>query len=134
MDLWLQISFATLTFISTKKMLSLYEDTSLVDKVMKSFQGSGLLCAYGIATSLMNSGEQWLVPILKSPWFDLYVRINFRLIKKWRGTESGWGQRFCLRRYLIYQIYAFSLSQHVFHTTMEPIYCEGEDAYIWWMR
>ena len=67
MDLWLQISFATLTFISTKKMLSLYEDTSLVDKVMKSFQGSGLLCAYGIATSLMNSGEQWLVPILKSP-------------------------------------------------------------------
>lgn len=48
-------------------MLLLYEDTSLVDKVMKSFQGSGLLCAYGIATSLMNSGEQWLVPILKSP-------------------------------------------------------------------
>ena len=48
-------------------MLLLYEDTSLVEKVMKSFQGSGLLCAYGIATSLMNSGEQWLVPILKSP-------------------------------------------------------------------
>ena len=96
-------------------MLLLNEDTSLVDKVMKSFQGSGLLCAYGIATSLMNSGEQWLVPILKSPWFDLYVRINFRLIKKWREKESGWGQRFCLRRYLMYQIYASSLSQGVPH-------------------
>ncbi|XP_050268891.1 probable trehalase isoform X2 [Quercus robur] len=41
---------------------SFYSDTSLVEKVMKSFQDSGLLCAYGIATSLTNSGEQWDFP------------------------------------------------------------------------
>ncbi|GMY30598.1 probable trehalase [Fagus crenata] len=41
---------------------SFYSDTSLVEKVLKSFQGSGLLCAFGIATSLMNSGEQWDFP------------------------------------------------------------------------
>ncbi|KAB1215511.1 Trehalase [Morella rubra] len=41
---------------------SFYSDTSLVEKVVKSFQSSGLLCAAGIATSLTNSGQQWDFP------------------------------------------------------------------------
>lgn len=38
-------------------------DTSIVEKVRKSFQSSGLLGAAGIATSLIRSGEQWDFPI-----------------------------------------------------------------------
>ncbi|KAK6263301.1 hypothetical protein QUC31_009117 [Theobroma cacao] len=34
-------------------------DTPLVEKVTRSLQSSGLLCAAGIATSLTNSGNQW---------------------------------------------------------------------------
>ncbi|XP_042952834.1 probable trehalase [Carya illinoinensis] len=41
---------------------SFYSDTPLVEKAMKSFQSSGLLHAFGIATSLKNSGEQWDFP------------------------------------------------------------------------
>ncbi|XAR55174.1 Alpha,alpha-trehalase [Bertholletia excelsa] len=37
-------------------------DTKLVEKVMQSFQKSGLLHAAGIATSLTNSGQQWDFP------------------------------------------------------------------------
>ncbi|XAR55173.1 Alpha,alpha-trehalase [Bertholletia excelsa] len=37
-------------------------DTKLVEKVMLSFQKSGLLQAVGIATSLTNSGQQWDFP------------------------------------------------------------------------
>lgn len=37
-------------------------DTSIVEKVRKSFQSSGLLGAAGIATSLIRSGEQWDFP------------------------------------------------------------------------
>ncbi|XP_062074671.1 trehalase-like [Humulus lupulus] len=37
-------------------------DGFVVEKVMRSLQSSGLLCAYGIATSLTNSGEQWDFP------------------------------------------------------------------------
>ncbi|XWS50130.1 hypothetical protein CRYUN_Cryun12cG0062200 [Craigia yunnanensis] len=37
-------------------------DTPLVEKVMRSLQSSGLLCAAGIATSLTNSGQQWDFP------------------------------------------------------------------------
>lgn len=36
-----------------------YSDGALVEKVMKSLQGSGLVCAVGIATSLVNSSQQW---------------------------------------------------------------------------
>ncbi|PON73593.1 Glycoside hydrolase [Parasponia andersonii] len=38
---------------------SFHSDGFLVDKVMRSLQSSGLVCASGIATSLTNSGEQW---------------------------------------------------------------------------
>ncbi|KAL6177822.1 hypothetical protein ACLB2K_049344 [Fragaria x ananassa] len=41
---------------------SLYSDTSMVEKVTRSLQSSGLLCAAGIATSLTNSGQQWDFP------------------------------------------------------------------------
>uniref|UniRef100_A0A2N9H7U0 Trehalase n=1 Tax=Fagus sylvatica TaxID=28930 RepID=A0A2N9H7U0_FAGSY len=41
---------------------SFYSDTTLVEKVMKSLQSSGLVCPAGIATSLTNSGEQWDLP------------------------------------------------------------------------
>ncbi|KAK8655138.1 hypothetical protein V6N13_107728 [Hibiscus sabdariffa] len=37
-------------------------DIHLVEKVTKSLQTSGLLCAAGIATSLTNSGQQWDFP------------------------------------------------------------------------
>ncbi|KAK6263303.1 hypothetical protein QUC31_009119 [Theobroma cacao] len=37
-------------------------DTPLVEKVTRSLQSSGLLCAAGIATSLTNSGNQWDFP------------------------------------------------------------------------
>ncbi|XP_052876846.1 trehalase-like isoform X2 [Gossypium arboreum] len=37
-------------------------DTPLVEKVTRSLQSSGLLCAAGIATSLTNSGHQWDFP------------------------------------------------------------------------
>ncbi|KAK8366365.1 hypothetical protein V6Z12_A02G115000 [Gossypium hirsutum] len=37
-------------------------DIHLVEKVTKSLQNSGLLCAAGIATSLTNSGQQWDFP------------------------------------------------------------------------
>ncbi|KAE8694309.1 putative trehalase [Hibiscus syriacus] len=37
-------------------------DASLVEKVMRSLQSSGLLCAAGIATSLTSSGHQWDYP------------------------------------------------------------------------
>lgn len=37
-------------------------DASVVEKVMESFQSSGLLCSAGIATSLTNSGQQWDFP------------------------------------------------------------------------
>ncbi|KAK9275467.1 hypothetical protein L1049_022734 [Liquidambar formosana] len=37
-------------------------DGLMVEKVMKSLQSSGLLCAAGIATSLTNSGQQWDFP------------------------------------------------------------------------
>lgn len=35
--------------------MSICEDTPLVEKVTRSLQSSGLLCAAGIATSLTNS-------------------------------------------------------------------------------
>ncbi|EOY25128.1 Trehalase 1 [Theobroma cacao] len=37
-------------------------DAPLVEKVMRSLQSSGLLCAAGIATSLTNLGNQWDFP------------------------------------------------------------------------
>ncbi|KAF8379991.1 hypothetical protein HHK36_027459 [Tetracentron sinense] len=37
-------------------------DGPTVEKVMKSFRSSGLLCAAGIATTLTNSGQQWDFP------------------------------------------------------------------------
>ncbi|XVF12917.1 hypothetical protein REPUB_Repub08aG0161400 [Reevesia pubescens] len=37
-------------------------DTPMVEKVTRSLQSSGLLCAAGIATSLTNSGQQWDFP------------------------------------------------------------------------
>ncbi|GMI89115.1 trehalase 1 [Hibiscus trionum] len=37
-------------------------DVHLVEKVTKSLQTSGLLCAAGVATSLTNSGQQWDFP------------------------------------------------------------------------
>ena len=43
--------------------MSICEDTPLVEKVTRSLQSSGLLCAAGIATSLKNSGQQWLVSL-----------------------------------------------------------------------
>ncbi|GMN31402.1 hypothetical protein TIFTF001_003245 [Ficus carica] len=41
---------------------SFHSDPILVNKVMRSLQSSGLLCACGIATSLTNSGQQWDFP------------------------------------------------------------------------
>ena len=38
-----------------------YEDAALVENVMGNFQSSGLVNVAGIATSLINSGQQWLV-------------------------------------------------------------------------
>jgi len=37
------------------------EDAALVKNVMGSFRSSGLIHVAGIATSLINSGQQWLV-------------------------------------------------------------------------
>ncbi|XVF53127.1 hypothetical protein PTKIN_Ptkin05aG0075200 [Pterospermum kingtungense] len=39
-----------------------HSDTHLVEKVTRSLQSSGLLCAAGIATSLTKSGQQWDFP------------------------------------------------------------------------
>ncbi|CAL2260699.1 unnamed protein product [Prunus armeniaca] len=39
-----------------------FSDASLVEKVTRSLQSSGLLCDAGIATSLTKSGEQWDFP------------------------------------------------------------------------
>jgi alpha,alpha-trehalase len=39
-----------------------FADTAKSEKVMASLQKSGLLCAAGIATSLTNTSQQWLVP------------------------------------------------------------------------
>ncbi|XP_034895666.1 probable trehalase isoform X1 [Populus alba] len=39
-----------------------HSDAALVENVMRSFQGSGLVHAAGIATSLINSGHQWDFP------------------------------------------------------------------------
>lgn len=39
-----------------------HSDPSIVENVLRGFQRSGLLGAYGIATSLRNSGEQWDFP------------------------------------------------------------------------
>uniref|UniRef100_A0A7N0UL11 Trehalase n=1 Tax=Kalanchoe fedtschenkoi TaxID=63787 RepID=A0A7N0UL11_KALFE len=41
---------------------SFHSDESLVEKVVKSLQCSGLLGAAGISTSLTNSGQQWDLP------------------------------------------------------------------------
>ena len=35
------------------------EDVKLVDEVVSSLENSGLICAAGIATSLIESGQQW---------------------------------------------------------------------------
>ena len=51
----------------------IYEDKSLVKKVMESLKKSGLLHAAGIATSLTNSGEQWLVTSLYSPFVRFFM-------------------------------------------------------------
>ena len=40
----------------------MFKDLSVVEKVLRGFQSSGLLGAFGIATSMKNSGQQWLVP------------------------------------------------------------------------
>nr|XP_010919275.1 probable trehalase [Elaeis guineensis] len=40
----------------------LCKDGTMVEKVLKSFQSSGLLHAAGIATSLSNTGQQWDFP------------------------------------------------------------------------
>ena len=70
MDICSQITFATYTctnlcykLMNTENafVVYIYVDTTLVEKVMKSLQSSGLVCPAGIATSLTNSGEQWLV-------------------------------------------------------------------------
>jgi hypothetical protein len=70
----MQITFATYTctilcctLMNTRNagVFYIYEDPSLMEKVLRSFQSSGLLGAFGIATSLRNSGEQWLVTSLK---------------------------------------------------------------------
>jgi hypothetical protein len=66
----MHITFATFTctifcctLMNTKNACVVYidEDPSLVEKVLRGFQSSGLLGAFGIATSLKNSGQQWLV-------------------------------------------------------------------------
>ncbi|XP_022145920.1 probable trehalase [Momordica charantia] len=41
---------------------SFYSDSIRLKKVMKSLQNSGLLCDSGIATSMINSGQQWDFP------------------------------------------------------------------------
>lgn len=46
---------------NTKNSTACCSDTSLVKKVKKSLKSSGLVRAVGIATSLANSGNQWLV-------------------------------------------------------------------------
>jgi alpha,alpha-trehalase len=50
--------------MNTKNAFVVYtfKDPSVVEKVLRGFQSSGLLGAFGIATSLKNSGQQWLVP------------------------------------------------------------------------
>ncbi|KAL4019157.1 hypothetical protein IC575_022801 [Cucumis melo] len=41
---------------------SFYSDSRQMKKVLKSLRNSGLLCNAGIATSVINSGEQWDFP------------------------------------------------------------------------
>ncbi|KGN50019.1 probable trehalase [Cucumis sativus] len=41
---------------------SFYSDSRQMKKVLKSLRNSGLLCNAGIATSMINSGEQWDFP------------------------------------------------------------------------
>ncbi|XP_038874264.1 probable trehalase [Benincasa hispida] len=41
---------------------SFYSDSKQMKKVLKSIRNSGLLCNAGIATSMINSGEQWDFP------------------------------------------------------------------------
>lgn len=40
-------------------MMMMIEDVKLVDGVVESLENSGLVCAAGIATSLIKSGQQW---------------------------------------------------------------------------
>ncbi|KAJ0106585.1 hypothetical protein Patl1_17457 [Pistacia atlantica] len=59
-------------------------DTCLVKKVKKSLESSGLVCAVGIATSLINSGNQWDYP---NGWAPLQHMIIEGLLRS--GSEEA---------------------------------------------
>ncbi|KAK2664312.1 hypothetical protein Ddye_002886 [Dipteronia dyeriana] len=59
-------------------------DTSLVEKVRQSLQSSGLVCAAGIATSTINSGEQWDFP---NGWAPLQHMIVEGLVRS--GSQEA---------------------------------------------
>ncbi|KAL5747755.1 hypothetical protein ACOSQ2_025052 [Xanthoceras sorbifolium] len=59
-------------------------DTSLVEKVRQSLQSSGLVCAAGIATSTIKSGEQWDFP---NGWAPLQHMIVEGLVRS--GSQEA---------------------------------------------
>ncbi|KAE9451083.1 hypothetical protein C3L33_16996, partial [Rhododendron williamsianum] len=65
--LWIEL------FNSENVAVEIYEDGTLVEKVMQSFRSSGLLRAAGIATSLTNTGQQWDFPNGWAPLQHLIV-------------------------------------------------------------
>ncbi|XP_057799475.1 probable trehalase [Salvia miltiorrhiza] len=59
-------------------------DAKLVDEVTESLEKSGLICAAGIATSLIESGQQWDFP---NGWAPLQHMIAEGLVKS--GSEKA---------------------------------------------
>ncbi|KAK4844923.1 hypothetical protein QYF36_026087 [Acer negundo] len=67
-------------------------DISLVEKVRQSLQSSGLVCAAGVSTSTINSGEQWLVKVqvTLACFVISTVHNRFSRIRTTRDFPNGW--------------------------------------------
>ncbi|KAK3228083.1 hypothetical protein Dsin_007945 [Dipteronia sinensis] len=72
----------------------LNSDTSLVEKVRQSLQSSGLVCAAGIATSTINSGEQWDFP---NGWAPLQHMIVEGLVRSGSQEARSMAQDIAVR-------------------------------------
>ncbi|KAH7852366.1 hypothetical protein Vadar_023980 [Vaccinium darrowii] len=81
-----------------------YSDGPLVEKVMQSFQSSGLLRAAGIATSLTNTGQQWDFP---NGWAPLQHMIVEGLVrsgsKEARSLAEDIAVRWIKTNYIAYK-------------------------------
>ncbi|CAK7335783.1 unnamed protein product [Dovyalis caffra] len=81
-----------------------HSDAALVEKVERSFQSSGLVHAFGIATSVINSGQQWDFPNGWAPLQHMIVEGLLRSgLKEARSLAEDIAVRWIKTNYAAYK-------------------------------